>query len=148
MIFDNIKLQISNFKLNVFGILNFQVGNIESKFLSAISVALYTFITNYVAILATERKEYNYKCSQCTIVPSCESNRNNVFTLEHQLWSSQALPDSELVYQTSWYSNVSSQIYTRQKCDTRAETREDSFSARKIYFHSEVVEVSNKVTAI
>lgn len=122
-----------------------------------LSLALYTFITvfiylhfitNYVAILATERKEYNYKCSQCTIVPSRESKRNNVFTLEHQLWSSQALPDSELVYQTSWYSNISSQIYTRQKCDTRAETREDSFSARKIYFHSEVVEVSNKVTAI
>lgn len=76
MIFDNIKLQISNFKLNIFGILHFQVGNIESKFLSALSVALYTFITvliylhfitNYVAILATERKEYNYKCSQCTL---------------------------------------------------------------------------------
>ena len=92
MIFDNIKLQISSFKLNIFGILNFQVGNIESKFLPALSVALYTFITvliylhlitNYVAILARERKEYNYKCCQCTIVPSRESNRNNVFTLEH-----------------------------------------------------------------
>lgn len=87
MIFDKIKLQISNFKLNIFGILNFQVGNIESKFLSALSIALYTFITvfiylhvitNYVAILATERKEYNYKCIQCTIVPSRESNRKCV----------------------------------------------------------------------
>ena len=67
MIFDNIKLQISSFKLNIFGILNFQVGNIESKFLPALSVALYTFITvliylhfitNYVAILAREREEY------------------------------------------------------------------------------------------